>query len=212
MTYLKLLLMIAVSVLVVHCGGPSSSGTDGGVDPATLSENLQKADCLKGVYKGNADVDDNIVTALTTTDDSIVTISINHNGKSGAEEEVIFYVESEDDEGEAFCSVYGGLSYTKGSADDPSVLTFTTGASKGAVNNRGAVQPELGFNETGAGCSFEDLHITDDVNTAVNDNLRPQRVRSIEKQEDQVASFAELKKTCDGLTGEEDPWYNPLTL
>ena len=202
--------MIAVSVLVAHCGPSSSSDVE--VDPASLSENLQKVDCLKGVYKGNADVDDNLLTTLTTTDDSIVTVSVNHNGKSGAEEQVIFYVTSEDDEGEAFCSIYGGLSYTQGSTDDPSVLKFSSGQSKGAVNNRGAVQPELGFNETGSGCSLEDLHITDDVNEAINDNFRPQRVREIQKQGDAVPSFAELQQKCADLTGEEDPWYNPFTL
>ena len=205
MTYLKLLLMAAVSILVVHCGPSSSSEEE--VDPASLSENLQKVECLKGVYKGNADVDDNLLTALTTTDDSIVTVSVNHNGKSGAEEQVIFYVESEDDGG-AFCSVYGGLSYAAGSGGDASTLKFTSGSSRGAANNRGAVQPEIGFNESSSSCSFEDLHITDDVNEEINDNFRPQRVRDIEKQGDKVASFATLQQKCADLSSDEEAWYS----
>ena len=205
MTYLKLLLMIAVSVPVAHCGPSSSSGD---VDVASLSENLQKAECLKGVYKGNADVDDNLLKAGLLIDDSIVTISVNHNGQSGAEEQVIFYVESEDDEGEAFCSVYGGLGYRAGIGDEASTLSFSAGESRGVTNNRGAIQPSVGFKEASSNCSLQDIFVTDDVNTSVNVNSDPQRVRGIEKQGDKVPSFAELQQKCADLSGTEEAWYS----
>ena len=202
MTYLKLLLMIVVSALVVHCG-PSS---DTKVDVASLSEELQKAECLKGVYKGNADVDDNLAKALLTIDDSIVTISVNHNGQNGAEGKVIFYVESEDDE-TAFCSVYGGLNYTAGAGGN-STLSFNAGESRGVTNNRGAIQPSVGFKESSSSCSLVDIFVTDDVNTKVNENSDPQRVRDIQKQGNDVPSFAELQQKCADLSGEEEAWYD----
>lgn len=212
MTYFKLLLAVGLFTLLNHCNDGDQDATGAGAREATPEQKaqwstaLQKADCIKGSYKGEIDPDSGIwgsfLEGWTGGDNLDVTVSVAHN-RDSENPQVLFLIESK---AGSICSSYGGLSY-KGaqesgwfdfSLDQPAELSFSSGSSVGKIGTRGSVAPSVHFEEEGGKCNLESLEVSDIANSALNPSDEDTSTLAFERRGEVI--FEEVSQKCQQVS------------